>query len=525
MKKITSIAIIAAMLTSLMLAFVPTASAAWDGTSVSASLMGTGAEFDPYIISNENDLAYVAKQVNDGVTHYDGEYLKLTADLDLGGHDWHPIGELKANYFGGNFDGDGHTITGLKVVTIVDSNALWGGVFGRGLDCTIKNLNVDGAVVSSSKYSGAIVGGAYCTAGTGSSLIYNCHVTNTELKGLHVGAIVGRTSTKEATKGQIKILGCSGTNITVGIADSDMYPSASLANHYAGGIVGATGATIISGCYVENVTINAYGTGSPIIGGIIGIHGADSVSSDINNCYVKGLTINVDPVCNPTNGSYGGLIGKAAHVPVSYGDPNTEAYVFNCFVTGVVINDTTASLNVGILIGRVNDSIYFNDLYYTPTDGLLSFGVDKYLTEWPFVEVASLYEIKVENLNKGNSTAVWTSNAALGHPTIDIDAVIANEPTFTDYFIEHAGDTEEVTTEAPVVTDPPADTDAPVVTDEVTDAPIVTDEATDAPVVTNEATNAPAATEPEKKGCGGMITSGVIVIAVLGTAVVFKKRK
>ena len=60
-------------------------------------------------------------------------------------------------------------------------------------------------------------------------------------------------------------------------------------------------------------------------------------------------------------------------------------------------------------------------------------------------------------------------------------------------------------------------------TDEPTDAPEATDAPTEAPVVTD----APAqGTEPakEEKGCGGMIAGGVIIVAILGTAVVFKKR-
>ncbi len=78
----------------------------------------------------------------------------------------------------------------------------------------------------------------------------------------------------------------------------------------------------------------------------------------------------------------------------------------------------------------------------------------------------------------------------------------------------------------------PEKTDAPVVTDEPTDAPVVTDEPTDAPEATDTPTDAPEQTPapgtdaptPEKNGCGGMIAGGVVIVALLGTAVVFKKR-
>lgn len=65
---------------------------------------------------------------------------------------------------------------------------------------------------------------------------------------------------------------------------------------------------------------------------------------------------------------------------------------------------------------------------------------------------------------------------------------------------------------------------------ETTETPSVTDEnpvQTDAPAQTDASTqtDAPAATEPteEKKGCGGMI-AGIAVVAILGTAIVIRKK-
>ena len=139
------------------------------------------------------------------------------------------------------------------------------------------------------------------------------------------------------------------------------------------------------------------------------------------------------------------------------------------------------------------------------------------------MEVTAVSNVKAEDLNSGNSTKVWADDVVIGHPVIDVAAALENAPAYVDYYVEHAADTtEEVTTEAPEVTDE-VTTEAPVVTDEPTDAPEATDAPTEAPVVTD----APAqGTEPakEEKGCGGMIAGGVIIVAILGTAVVFKKR-
>ena len=62
MKKFTSILLAVAMLAAMTVIMIPTVSAAWDGSSVSAALVGSGTEYDPYLISSENDLAYVAKE-------------------------------------------------------------------------------------------------------------------------------------------------------------------------------------------------------------------------------------------------------------------------------------------------------------------------------------------------------------------------------------------------------------------------------------------------------------------------------
>ena len=521
MKKFTSILLALAMLAAMTVIMIPTASAAWDGSSVSAGLIGSGSEFDPYLISSENDLAFVAKQVNDAVTTYAGEYFKLTVDLDLGDKPWAPIGQLKANYFSGHFDGDGHTISNLNVKTIDDSNALYGGVFGRVLDGSIKNLTVDGAKVISAKYGGAIAGVLNCTAEGGASSITNCHALNAEIIGLQIGGIVGRSSQKKCTKDQLKITGCSATNITLGVLTTDHFASVDNGNHFVGGIVGGAGSTTISGCSAKNIIGDIYGTGFAPVGGIVGVLGADSQSADVTNCYVIGVTFTTREGCHPEKTSLGGLVGKAAHVAVAFGDPDTEYNIFNNFVSDVTNN---CSLNNGVLIGLVNDTIYFNDVYYVPVNGLASFGTDAYFAEWPFAEISAVSQLTAEKLNKGNSTKVWVDDLVAGHPVIDVEALLANEPAYVDYYVENSDETTaEETTAAPETQAP--ETQAPDTEAPATEAPATEAPATEAPATDAPATEAPATEAPKAEGgCGGMIAGGVAVIALLGAAVVFKKK-
>ncbi|MBO7738047.1 MAG: hypothetical protein J6S77_04995 [Clostridia bacterium] len=520
MKKIISVCLALAMLAAMTVMMIPTASAAWDGSSVSAGLVGSGTEFDPYLISSENDLAFVAKQVNEAVASYEGEYLKLTVDLDLGNKLWTPIGVAK-NYFRGTFDGDGHTISNLNVkIDPADSAATNAGLFGRICDGGVKNLTIDGAKVYSSKYAGIVCGVLSCTAKTGSVFVENCHVINAEAYGEQVAGIAGRSATTGAIKGQISITGCSVDSLYLAQVSQSDYPDHNPKNHYVGGISGCAGATVIDGCLVKNFTVDTIGTSLSTVGGIVGCQGASSVATDVTNCYVSGAKFTASADSHAEKTCLGGLIGKAAHVAVMVGDSNTEYNVFNCFVSDVNLTNGTASIRNGVVIGWVADTILFNDIYYVPSGSLPSFGEDTYFNEWPFAVINAPSELTAEKLNKGNSTAVWVDDVVLGHPTINVEAALANAPTFVDYYVENAEETTaEETTAAP-------ETQAPETQAPETQAPETTVEETQAPETQAPETKAPAQTEAPKAegGCGGMIAGGVVVVALLGTALVFKKR-
>ena len=82
------------------------------------------------------------------------------------------------------------------------------------------------------------------------------------------------------------------------------------------------------------------------------------------------------------------------------------------------------------------------------------------------------------------------------------------------------GTAEPEATEAPATEAPVETTEAPV---ETTEAPV---EETEAPAATEAPaqTEAPEDTEPTKSGCGSFVAGGVAILAILGTALVIKKR-
>ena len=81
-----------------------------------------GTKDDPYLISNDLELAKLAHDVTNGET-YSGKYFKLTADIDLKQGKWMPIGTWKFNtknsqksyFFAGKLDGDGHSIKNMNI--------------------------------------------------------------------------------------------------------------------------------------------------------------------------------------------------------------------------------------------------------------------------------------------------------------------------------------------------------------------------------------------------------------------------
>ena len=196
MKKKTLIAVVtlALFLASIyLLTFSSSAdeSSKWDGTYPNVQLSatfggGSGTQNDPYLIASAQDLAQFAANVNafdsEGNyigTDYDGIFFKLTTDIDLDGKLWTPIGGGNdtngepLNYFSGNFDGNFHTISNLKVQPEAGKD-VHVGFFGYILRKTgtpgLSNLGIESGSVTGSTRVGGMVGRI-----KGTMVIDNCY--------------------------------------------------------------------------------------------------------------------------------------------------------------------------------------------------------------------------------------------------------------------------------------------------------------------------------------------------------------
>ena len=141
-------------------------------------------------INTAEGLAWLAVLVNglndQAATDFSGKTITLTANINLSGHNWTPIGGSK--YFKGTFDGGNHTISNLTIDT--DTNYV--GLFGATSGAKLKNVTLDRPQVKNSaggtSNTGALVG---FMAGSGTTEY--CAVTNGSVSsdGQYVGGLIG----------------------------------------------------------------------------------------------------------------------------------------------------------------------------------------------------------------------------------------------------------------------------------------------------------------------------------------------
>lgn len=163
---------------------------------------GDGSKTNPYEIATAEQLAKLASDVNNGNTPqaFLGKYFKLTADIDLSGGIWMPIGKYY-NYGNGNnrlffgkFDGNGHVIKNMHIqwedVDARKAKSVWGlfstlqGESSTNLT-TVTNLIIEKARVE--KKSGFSPDGPSYNVGVVAGEIYgNTELSNIIIRGSEI---------------------------------------------------------------------------------------------------------------------------------------------------------------------------------------------------------------------------------------------------------------------------------------------------------------------------------------------------
>ena len=248
-----------------------------------------------YTVYNADGLLNVAELVNGGKTDIN---ITLTADIDLTGKDWTPIGTDYDNSYKGTFDGGGHTITGLTFTTNDEYAGLFGWLNRAG---TVKNVVMEGVQITSNQIYGGSIGGV---VGYSCGTIENCSVSGSVSGTVYVGGVVGvqiggsitGCRSSATVKGTVDVGGVAGqTNSSAtltacyatGNVIIEMDPKKNIAG---GGLVGMNAGSSLLACYATgNVTSTGSSTGYLHIGGFLGNNYATVTACYWKNNHEQGI--------------------------------------------------------------------------------------------------------------------------------------------------------------------------------------------------------------------------------------------
>lgn len=258
-----------------------------------------------YQVADAFQLFWFAGLVNgtltDGTEQNTSASAVLTADIELSGETWTPIGSESTPYTG-TFDGQGYTISGMTIENAESYSGLFGNVTG-----TVKNFTVTGSITITGDETVAKVGGAVGSLGTASA-------------GGTVSGVI------------------SGVDITV-----------SAGNDHIGGVVGSMPEN--SSPTVENCIYTGKITVTVAAGSVAGIVGYIRTGT-IQNCANQG-SISVDV---GGTGSVGGILGYCN---------NGRIYICNCYNTGAISADGTDNVGAIVGQNKGTQATVSNCYYLT----------------------------------------------------------------------------------------------------------------------------------------------------------------
>ena len=330
-----------------------------------------------YEIYNQGQLRWFAELVNKTASDSETKLnARLMNDITMDSTEWTPIGK-ESQPFTGTFDGDSHTITGLKCT---DTSAYYVGLVGYASGAAIQNVTVQDAALNGNEYIGAVCG--YITGGT----ITNCHVVNTAIggntEGKYYGGIVG------CIIGNTNVTGCTNSGSTVN------------GGYRLGGIAGYAANTTVQCCFNSGAVTCKYAKS----GGIVGL----TSDATVQDCGNTGAVTKPDY----NNSLYGGIVGEA----------DSELTIQNCYNTD---SNTAAKICGGIFYTPLN-------CYYLPNDtgssGSIGTGITaKTAEQFASGEVAFLLQNK-------RAEPVWGQNIGTDdYPKLGGDKVYQSAPCTADY--------------------------------------------------------------------------------------------
>ena len=370
--------------------------------SVTTFTDGASGEFK---ITSAEDLATLATFVNGGANTENATFV-LANDIDLKewcdtNGNWVPIGKYSTGFeFKGTFDGNGHTISNLRINNASASNQ---GLFGYASHSLIKNVNLKNVDIYGINYLGGVIGKSQETS------CDNCIVSG-KIKGTsgHIGGIVGYAygryisncySLAEVSAGYTSVGGIAGCSSGQSIRDSFAKGNIN-GSHEVGGLVGV----YASGNSITNCYATGNVAGNTNIGGLVGSFLSSSYI--INSCSTSNV-----------NGKnfVGGLIGAVQRTAgainiqnsTSFGEVSAESD-YGSFIGGIRVTSdgaTFATINITDCSSLAQNFASIGGAYHT--DGTL---INYDMTSW----LAGITDAKLKGVETILQVGInGTSNATL----------------------------------------------------------------------------------------------------------------
>ena len=262
---------------------------------------GSGTQDDPWLISTAADLKALADYINSGnaadcdadadvcggIGNFHEYYFKQTADIDLQGVEWDPIGYdgEENSYFAGNYDGSNYVIRNAAFDGKDNDSRNCVGIFGWVYQGSVSNLHIENVAFSSSGFASQYVGGL-------AGVVFDSSITNCSVKN---STLNSARTIRNTTRAGALIASVAGGTIKECSAENNQVISTS----YAGGLIAeqdddnSDGPTTFTNCYVVNSTVTASAEESDdvVFGGFCGFVNGDDLN--LTNCFVYDTAISI----------------------------------------------------------------------------------------------------------------------------------------------------------------------------------------------------------------------------------------
>ncbi len=415
-------------------------------------------EGDTYTIRTVADLAGFAKLNNgavDGITgaadNFDGKTVLLANDLTFADNEYWFYGEkdsageivtsmsYRIANFAGTFDGQGHTIYGLKMALIhavetpdsKTSLALFRTLYG-----TVKNLTVENVTITSVGGYDYLYPLVYNNAA--GATVENCHSKNVTITATSHACASGLIGSNRST-----VKNCTATNVTICAAGGS--DNTSIGGIFRGLYAGST----TSGCTATNISITV-DDNATYIGGFSPVSNKNMTVTD---CAVNGVKLYLGNDATSTLGCIGGFVSN-----VQNGTSTVTSYT-NCTVTGLDMvlagtHGTTTDIGVGGFVGSVANQAVFTGcsasgtINSTATDTGVAAGgfVGNYGWNWEYAITMNSCSADVDIVANGAAGGFVGSSSAC--PSTNSVTTARREASCTYTNCTATGDVTSVSAEA-----------------------------------------------------------------------------